>query len=331
MSAPAVPGASVVVVSYNSADDLPGFVESLRGEPDLHEIVVVDNASVDGSAALVRERYPEVRLVEPGANLGFGGGANAGVAVSSGDVVVIANPDVRFRPGALAWLVEEARRSGGIVGPMLDTLGYEQPWFGKHLDWLGMPRALYEPGPFFYVQGCAMAMLRTTFEALGGFDERYFLFVEDVELCWRAHLVGLPVVIDERAVVGHAGGATVGGGYVRSGARTTSDLRFRLRERNTLTAFLACAPAAYLLLFVPLHVGKLVATAVVVTVAGRRRLGRDLLTDLASNLRQLEATWRRRRSLHGAHRWAALRRLDRRVAAYDLLKRDGLPRFTGAA
>jgi len=324
-----VAGVSAIIVSYNSRHDLVGCLEALRGQSGLAEVIVVDNASADGSVAMVREEFPETRVIESGSNLGFGGAANLGASAARGDVLLILNPDLRVGTGAVAALRDEVRRTGGVAGPVVEIGGTGELQFGTEMDWLGMPKERRSPGPFFYVQGCALAVDRVLFALLGGFDERYFLFVEDVELCWRARLTGADVSVVETARATHSGGGTVGGGYVRVTGRTSSDLRFSLRERNTVAMFVACAPVTWLVVFALAHLAKITATATVVLALGRPRLAGSLVTGLVWNVRELDGSLARRRSLPpGVSRWAAVRgRVPLRPAALELLARDGLPRF----
>src|SRR5215204_4296052 len=107
----ALPAATVVVVNYNTAEEVPGCLAALRAldYPGAVQIVVVDNASTDGSADLVRAQFPTIELIASKANLGFAGGANRGWAAARGDVLAVINPDVRPRPGWLAALAGALR------------------------------------------------------------------------------------------------------------------------------------------------------------------------------------------------------------------------------
>jgi GT2 family glycosyltransferase len=186
-------------------------LRSLRdGEPDA-EVIVVDNA---GSDAATAEGFG-VRLVEPGRNLGFAGGCNRGAAEATGDVLVFLNPDTVVDPGALSRLAEtlqdpsigiamarlrlldrpELLNSGGTV---LHLSGLA--WAGRYGE---EAEELQELEDIAAPSGAAMAIRADLFRELGGFTDELFMYLEDTELGWRAHLHGLRVVVDPGADVYH--------------------------------------------------------------------------------------------------------------------------------
>ena len=230
MSSPTV---SAVVVSYNSAAYLPDCLRSLRSE-GVPEVVVVDNASSDRSVAAVRAADPAVTVVETGANLGFGTGANRGVAVSTGDFVLILNPDTVVEPGTVKALVEalERDRDLAVVGPRMEnvdgtlypsvrrfpnlTVAFGHAFLG--LVWPGNPytrsyRMLdwdhdRPASDVDWVGGACLLVRRSAFDAVGGFDERYFMYVEDVDLCWRLGRAGWRIGYEPAGRVVHALGGS---------------------------------------------------------------------------------------------------------------------------
>lgn len=224
---------SAVIVSYNSAAYLPDCLRSLRSE-GVDDIVVVDNASKDGSVGAVRGADPGARVVETGANLGFGSAANRGVTVAADDLVLILNPDTVVEPGAVKALAEALERDPGlaVVGPRLENLdGSLYPSVRRFPDltvafghaflglvWPGNPatRAYRmldwdhdRPAPDVdWVGGAAMMVRRSAFDLVGGFDECYFMYVEDVDLCWRLGRGGWRIGYEPAARVVHALGGS---------------------------------------------------------------------------------------------------------------------------
>jgi len=223
---------SAVVVTYNAADVIAGCLGDLLDAAD--EVIVVDNASSDGTPELIRRDFPAVRLVEAGANLGYGAGNNLGVSHASGDIVAIVNPDVRLTRDALAALVAYVcdRPDAGIVGPrtvddggqismsarpaytpgrvLAVYLGLANRW--PRLAYGDMPerlRTAQAPLDVDWLQGSCIVVPRRVYEALGGFDERFFLFAEDVDLCERAGQAGWRVVYLPGACVTHGGSSSV--------------------------------------------------------------------------------------------------------------------------
>ncbi len=192
------PLVSLIVVTYNSAAELPSFFAALASTTYPHyEVIVVDNASTDATAADLAA-YPATASVSP-TNLGFGRGCNRGAAIAQGEYLVFLNPDVQVTP---AWL---------------DVLiGHSQ----QHPDAILCPSTLYPdqaPPPsdpalevVAAVPGCALFIPRTIWEDVGPFDANIFLYWEDTELCWRASLLGYRIMADLGAIVYHQRGASTG-------------------------------------------------------------------------------------------------------------------------
>jgi len=223
---------SAVIVNYNTRRHVLDCVRSLR-EEGVTDIVVADNASEDGSAEAVSNADSEVTVVPTGGNLGYGGGANRGSSVARGDLLLVCNADVRVEPGAVKSLVAalEADAHRAVVGPLIEDLEgsvYPSPReFPSVADALGHGFiGLVAPGnPFTrryrmldseraqvaeadWVSGACFLVRRSAWEALGGFDERYFMFAEDVDLCWRAWKSGWTVAFEPAARVVHIRGAS---------------------------------------------------------------------------------------------------------------------------
>ncbi len=223
---------SLVLLNYNGGRSVIDCLASI-GDGVVSEIFVVDNASTDGSADVIASERPDVRLIRNPSNRGFAAAANQAVRATSADVVVLLNPDTEVRAGAIEAL-EEALRSrprAGVVAPLiLNPDGSVQPtkrafptlWQSAlhglvGLFWPNNPgtRAytladapLSEARSVGWVAGTAVAIRREAFEAIGGFDERFFFFVEDVDLCKRLWDAGWEVWFDPRAVVVHEWGGS---------------------------------------------------------------------------------------------------------------------------
>ncbi|HYO15860.1 MAG TPA: glycosyltransferase family 2 protein [Thermoanaerobaculia bacterium] len=202
---------AVAVVGYNTRDDLRACLESVRSEAP-GEVIVADNGSTDGSVAMVRSGFPEVRLLVDESNPGYGAAANRAVAAAACPYVLLLNADTRVTPGtlrALAAYLDEHPRAG-VVGPRLvnpdGTLQVSCfPFIGTlrlmlektpAARWLArvpvlrdrwlLSHSLHDrPRVVPWVLGAALALRREAFETIGGFDTSFFMYSEEIDLCWR--------------------------------------------------------------------------------------------------------------------------------------------------
>jgi GT2 family glycosyltransferase len=198
---------TAVVVNWNAGGQLGRCVESLlaRDEGDAPEVVVVDNASVDGSVEALGPMREQVKVVQTGRNLGFGRAVNRGVASSVGPYVAVLNPDVVLKSDSLGKMVNFLERSpdSAIVGPrlldsrrrVLATCGLRPNLAGevcrKFLLHLVFPFLKFRrrfprvASPVGWVTGACFVARRSALEAIGGMDEAIFMYYEDVDLCLR--------------------------------------------------------------------------------------------------------------------------------------------------
>ncbi|MGH9225877.1 MAG: glycosyltransferase family 2 protein [Acidimicrobiales bacterium] len=227
-----MPDAAAVIVNYNARDALVACLQSLRAD-GVQSIVVVDNDSQDGSAAAVAASDPDTAFVATGANLGYGTGANQGVARVDEPYVLITNPDVIVEPGTLEALVAALERDPrlGAVGPRVEepdgtlypsarqfpdlTVAAGHAFFGyvaPRNRWTRAYRLLdwdhSTPGEVDWVSGSCFLVRRAAYEAVGGFDERYFMYAEDVDLCWRLWRAGWRIAYEPAGRVVHRGGVS---------------------------------------------------------------------------------------------------------------------------
>ena len=268
MSTPAAGRVAAVVVDYDAGDLLGSCVRSLL-EDGVAQIVVVENG--DPQTARRALEGLTVPLVVTGRNLGYGAGANRGIA-SSGDseYVLVCNPDLRVHPGAAGRLVAalDAHREWAIAGPrIVDPSGAEYPSvrrFPSMTDAAGHALlALVQPDNRFsrryrdrvgdetravdWVSGACFCARRTALEELGGFDEAYFMFAEDIDLCWRAHRAGWGVGVEPRAEVTHVRGVSRRHHpYRMLVAHHRSALRFEARRAQGVERLALPAAAAVL-------------------------------------------------------------------------------------
>ncbi len=213
---------SIIIVSFNTRGDLERCLESLHSAPPAapHEILVVDNASTDGSAEASR-RWPDVRVIEAGANVGFARANNIGIRASTGTNILMLNSDTVVPPGAIDRLLAELDRDGSvaIVGPRLvDGEGRAELSFGRMIGPLNELRQkrLLRGGAVEertrsrqypdWVSGACLLVRRADAEAVGGLDERYFMYTEDVDFCAAIRALGKRILFAPEIQVVHLRG-----------------------------------------------------------------------------------------------------------------------------
>ena len=223
------PRLSIVIVTYNSRAHIVRCLSSLVEHPPAmdHEIVVVDNASTDGTAADTRQRWTGIRVVDAGANLGFARANNLGIQQTHGGLILLLNPDTIVPAGAIDRLIAalDARPDAAIAGPRLvNGDGRAELSFGAmltpfaelrqkilarggecglgavatYVEWLTR-----QPRDVDWVSGACMLVRRADAEAAGLMDERYFMYAEDVDFCAAVRARGRKVLFAPRAEIVH--------------------------------------------------------------------------------------------------------------------------------
>lgn len=327
---------TVVVVNYFSGDLLTRCIESVIGTAPGIDVVIVDNSPQDGWADANARRWPTVRCVGRGDNVGFAGGANYGAARSGRTFLLFLNPDAIVTDGAIGLLRSFLRGQPhvGVCGPAVSQESSGVVELGATIDRIGHPAGLLEPRAPVFVTGSALMTRRALFAETGGFDERYFMFVEDVDYCWRVLLAGYDVAVVPDALVRHVGGASAPGGYRTAAGVSTTTFRIALRERNTLATLLTCYGALNIVLVLPIYLGQSIVTSVALALTGSPATAREVLRGLAWNLRQLPQTLRRRREVQ-RNRRRPDREITRRMAPglvkLRAVRLSGLPQIDQAS
>ena len=254
MNSPAHPPISVVVVNYNCRVWLERFFPSLQQQTIFEqvEIIIVDNTSTDGSAETCRQQmaaWPNGVFLPTGGNYGFGGGCNRGTKIARGKYLFFINPDVWLEPDCLEQLWRQAE-AGAVRMACPLVLDYDneavQTTGSLGFDLFGNVVAAkpeyqstrrFSVGTFFFAA-------RETFQKLGGFDEEFFLYNEEMDLSWRAWIASEPVALIPTARIHHQA-ASSGNRMVEN--RTGEKRRF-FANRNQLLTILKNAHGPLLLL-----------------------------------------------------------------------------------
>jgi len=217
---------SIIIVSYNARVDLERCLESLRASPPSasHEIIVVDNQSSDGSVEAAA-KWPRVRVIETGANLGFARATNVGIRASGGVNLLLLNSDTIVPPGAIDRLLAELARDPdvAVVGPrLIDAAGRAELSYGRMIGPFNelrqkmrsrrpalverLTRRRHSPD---WVSGACLLVRRVDADSVGLLDERFFMYTEDVDFCAAIRRRGRRIVFTPDVEVVHLRGRSV--------------------------------------------------------------------------------------------------------------------------
>lgn len=221
---------SVSIVSYNTSELLKKLLKNLYSQKNLKslEIYIVDNNSADDSVEMIKKNFPKVKLIESKENLGFAKGQNLILKKINAPLTLILNPDTDFDENALSKMIEFMERntygiaSCKITGNngKLDSNGGDLPFGFALLSWLfnfdlkGLPSFHRSDNDFLnsdqvgWVGGTFMLVKKEVFEKIGYFNEDYFMYFEDVELCYKAKQAGFRIGINKDVTIKHFSGAS---------------------------------------------------------------------------------------------------------------------------
>jgi GT2 family glycosyltransferase/glycosyltransferase involved in cell wall biosynthesis len=250
-----LPTISVIVVNLNGRFLLDDCLDSLTSQDypqDRVEIILVDNGSTDDSVPFVRDTYPAVRIVEAGRNLGFAGGSNLGTRFAGGEYLAFINNDARADRRWLRALVDalgNASESACLASKILDQDGKTIDFVGTAMGLSGRAYQIDEgmpAAPGYYDEPCellapcggAMMIRRDLFHEMGGFDEDFFAYYEDVDLGWRLWSSGHSVLFVPQSIVYHK--------QHQTGSGFPVEQRYALGEVNALRTLIKNCEEKYL-------------------------------------------------------------------------------------
>jgi GT2 family glycosyltransferase len=221
---------AVVILNYNGTGFLEQFLPNVIENSPEADVIVIDNASIDNSLSFLSENFPQIQVIFNKENYGFAGGYNHGLAQISYENFVLLNSDVEVTPN---WLVPILKRAAenpnlaaiqpkildfnkrdhfeyaGAAGGFLDKFGYAF-CKGRVFDTLEKDLGQYQQSTdIFWATGACFFVKAKVFKDLGGFDERFFAHMEEIDLCWRIHNAGFNIQYEPNSAVYHVGGGTL--------------------------------------------------------------------------------------------------------------------------
>lgn len=296
------PKVTVIIVNWNGGDLLLRCLSDLLVQTYApHEVIVIDNASTDGSGQAAATRFPQIRVIDAGSNLGFAAGNNLAVSLASKESTWIAllNPDAFPESNWLQALVSAAignpqfaifgsRLMDANSKTLLDGIGDTYHMSG--LAWREahgkvLQATMLEPKEIFSTCAAAGLYRRDIFDQIGGFDEDYFCYMEDVDLGFRYQLLGHRCLYVPDSVANHVGSALTG---------KRSDFSIYHGHRNLVWTFVKNMPGVLFWLLLPLHLLLNLASILYFTRHGKGKVIRKAKFDA---IKGLPHVWRKRQSI----------------------------------
>lgn len=302
LSQPAVPVCSICIANYNGLDIIVECIESVLYQDCEFpvEIIVHDDASTDGSAELIRTRFPQVKLIESTENVGFCISNNRMGAIATGEYLLLLNNDATLMAGALETLLNRATALGKpaiLTLPQYDAESQELIDVGCYLDpFLNpVPNLDFSKTNVGMVIGACLWIPRELWIDLGGFPEWFDSLAEDMYLCCVARLAGHPVEAVPQSGYRHHVGYSFGGGKPSGGRLKLIFSRRSLSERNKSFVMIATYPASALAVIFPLHILMLALEG---TALALLKLNLDIFSKVY--FRSIADLWRFRHKLLSA-------------------------------
>lgn len=323
---------SIVITCHNAYKFLDKCFSSLRTQTFKDfEVVFVDNDSPDQSLEFIKRKYPETVIVESLKDLGFAGANNLGATVTKGKYLFLLNADTYLDPDTMLKLSKYLKRHPDCHIGQMDIRNYtktnlKDPPFTFNIDRFGYPIA---PGNIFYADGAGIIITRELFFKLRGFDERFYMYLEDLDLSWRARLIGEDVHILEGIYVFHYAGGTSVSTQLKQGNYTTSYRRRYDAQKNNLRSLIKNYALSTLIWTLPTSILLASAEGWLYLLKGNLRGFYLLHKAIWWNLVNIKDTLSARREIQGMRKISdkvILDYADKRISKFHSLLLHGVPR-----
>ena len=326
---------SIIILNWNGAKWLAPCLKSIQAQTyPSYEVLLADNGSTDESIELAIASHRPIMLATFSHNLGYTGANNLASKMARGTWLIFLNNDTKLAPDFLEQLVDTLIYQPGahiLVPTVSDYDGATKGEYHFTLDILGYPTQLTTRDPF-WGHGCALTVRGDVFTSLGGFDNDYFIFYEEMDFCWRAQITGHTIVGAPKAVVRHFGGGTVGDGSIVNGRIVTSANRRYLSERNRLSTLLKNYNTRMLVGALAIYAVMTTAATLALAATGHWTLVDAYLRALQWHVRHFQQTRRKRRfvqCLRTRDDLYVVKRMYLGLRELELLAHYGLPRTSG--
>lgn len=252
------PMISIIITNKNAMKWLEKCLASLKNQSSQDfEVILVDNASADQSVSYVKNNFPFVKVIKNNKDKGFAGANNDGAACSKGKYLLLLNTDAYLEKNTIRKLITIIKQNPHYRFMQLDIRSYEKKKFKNIRPYMGMDFFGY-PLPskhIFYADGSGLVISKDLFDQLGGFDEKHYLYYEDIDLAWRARLIGEEVYFLHDIISYHHGGGTAPVTTQNQGNTHTTTLSRRYHsQKNNLRNLIKNYSLANLMWTLPISI-----------------------------------------------------------------------------
>lgn len=304
------PKVSIIVVNFNQRQLTLDCLKSLsKITYPKYEIILVDNASQDGSVQAIEKKFSKIILVKLATNTGFVGGNNAGIKEARGKYILFLNNDTKVKHGFLEPLVENLIKDEklGIVQSKIfvmddpdrldSVISYQtSTGFLYHKGYLDKDREEYKNFQYtFSAKGACMLIKREVLR-LGGFDQEYFAYFEETDLCWRAWAMGYKVGFEPKSIIYHKMGAT--------SSKMKSTFIHYHSFKNRVRTIIKNASVATLLWMLPIHLSACLLLSLYFLISGQSSGSLAILRAILWNIGNLQSTLNLRIKVQKGRKWS---------------------------
>lgn len=291
---------SIIIVNWNGKKWLKECLDSIHKQTFKNfELILVDNGSNDGSVRFIKENYPETVVIENKENIGFGKANNIGAQSAKGKILFLLNNDTIIEDEKFFEKMIRAKKERDlhITGPRILDFEKKDIYKGRRLS-IDCTGYLGWAGKTFYIEGCAMFVDRDLFWELEGFDKTNFAYSEDIDLCWRAHLLGKKIDICPGVSIIHFGGGTSETTQLKDQVRhAVPTFRKYEVEKNNLRNLLKNYRLINIIWTVPLHLLLLVSESIVYILSGNWKIIKYIVRSVIWNISNIRDTIKEREKI----------------------------------
>lgn len=322
---------SIVVVNYNGQRWLPDCLRSISKQSFKSlEVIFVDNNSADDSLGIVKKYYPSAKIIKNKSNTGFGLANNLGAKVAKGEFLFFLNTDTKLRPNCLSKMIKTMTSEKiDLAGPkLLDFHGND--FYRSRKLTLDIVGNLSWGKKTTMIEGCALLIKREVFNHLGGFEPSFFMYSEDLDLCWRAFLLGYKTKLIKTAVVNHYGGGSSLPTMIGNQRHQVPVIRRYETEKNTLRMMIKNASVAHLLLSVPLITALISGEALLYLLTGQFHGALYLFRSLKWNIVHIGDTLKLRSVIQNSKtKYSMWPFMAKKITKFEVFKLIGIPSIKG--